>query len=230
VKTFANLKSRLEALPSIREGRQHDARYAAFLANAISATEKLQKALNASTHAAPVLPALGYDEALKTIRSVSKRASRLRDKLNIEPAAVAESSTEESFTRLFEDATLALKSCQSAWETELQAKIKDWEAIQDVVAKLMPAQGGRLKKAIWALQTAKNDLPLTKEAAAETRSHLDDLKDSIANLDLQGPFGEFLRAAASPDGADLNLLLNEEVSKVIAKHQLQKVFRVRLSS
>lgn len=230
MKTLANLKSRLEALPAIREGRQHEARYSAFLTNTIAAVEKLEKASKASTHAAPVLPAAGYISASKTIRSVGKSASKLRDKLDAEPSSVAGSSIEESFTRLFENATLALKSCQSAWESELQAKIKDWEAIQDVVAKLIPKEGGRLKRAIISLQTAKANLPTTEEDAARASIALEDLKDSISKLDLEGPFGDFLRSSASPEGADLNLLLNDEVLNVLTKHHLQKVFRVRVSS
>ena len=229
MKTFASLKSRLEALPAIREGRQHEANYAGFLAKGVPAAEKLVTALNASAHAASVLPSADYHEASKKIRSAGRSASGLRKKLEAEPAAVAASGTEKSFILLFENAADALKISQSAWETELQNKVKDWEAIQDVVAKLIPAQGGRLRKAIRALQTAKDALPQTKEAAAQVKVDLEELRDSVAKLDLQGPFGEFLRATASPEGADLHLL-NDDVAKVIASHQLQKVFRVRVSS
>src|SRR5205807_2519341 len=108
------------ALPGVREGRQHEAHYAEFLKKSASAKENLEKASGAATHAASVLPASGYNEAHKTIKSSSSIASRLREKLDAEPGAIVDAKIDASFTRLFDNAVSALKSCQTAWETQLQ--------------------------------------------------------------------------------------------------------------
>lgn len=238
MKTLANLKGRLEALNGIREGRRHEAHYAEFLKKSTAAKENLEKASDAATHAPPVLPASGYNDARKTVKSSSNIASRLRGKLDAEPGAIVDANTEDSFTRLFENAASALKSCQSAWETQIQVKIKDWQTIAEVVSKLgegeeaksMKAQAKKLRTAIDSLDAAKTNLPKTEQDASKIRSDLKDLNDSVSKLGLDTPFGKFLQDAASPLGADLDAAQAVEVSKQITELKLAKVFRVRLSS
>lgn len=230
MKTLANLKLRLVALPGIRQGRQHEACYASFLDKAIPAKESLGETFAAIANAQPVLPAAGYADARRAVRNASSVASRLRQKLTEEPASVIESKIEESFTRLFENAQSGLRSCKQAWESELQNKIKDWETIAEVVAKLMRTEGTRLKSTINSLRAAKGKLPLTKKDATEVQAYLEDLRDSVSKLGLETAFGKFLQSAASPFGADLSAAQETEVSNMITKHKLDKVFRIRLST
>ena len=238
MKSLANLKARLEALPKVREGRQHEALYAEYLKKSTLAKKTFEKASNAVSYAAPVLPASGYTEALKTVKSSSNIAFRLRDKLDTEPGAIVDAGSEASFTRLFDNATSAMKSCQNAWETQLQAKIKDWQTIAEVVTKLgegegvkpMEAQAKKLNTAIDTLLEAKTNLPQTESNASKTQSYLKDLNDSVSQLGLDTPFGKFLQDAASPLGADLDAVQVSEVTKKITELNLAKVFRIHLSS
>lgn len=238
MKTLTNLKTRLEALPDIREGRQHEAFYAEFLKKSIDAAEKLAKAEKGAVHATPILPATAYNQASRTVRLAIGIASRLRKKLTDEPGEVVDQNIDASFIRLFENATLSLKTCQNAWETQLQGRIKDWQVIGEVVAKLaekqdaksMKPQTEKLRIAIKSLETAKTKLPQTKQEASEVQSDLKDLNDSVSKLGLDSPFGKFLQDAASPFGAGLDVAQGTEVSKQIAELKLAKVFRVRLSS
>lgn len=238
MKTLANLKTRLEALPRVREARQHEAHFAEFSKKCESAGDRLRRAADASVHAPAVLPASGYGAALTTIRSTKRMATRLKEKLSAEPAAIVEKNTEASFIRLFDNAATALKSCQAAWENELEARIKNWQAIAEVVAKLgagneaksMKAQAKKLRTAIDSLDAAKSNLPQTERDASKIQSDLKDLNDSVSKLGLDTPFGKFLQDAASPLGADLDAAQAVEVSKQIAELKLAKVFRVRLSS
>jgi len=230
MKPLENLKRRLLALPAVREGRQHEERYAAFLAKAIPAKDKLTRTSTALANAPTVLPSAGYAEPRKATKTSASIALRLKEKLTAEPAAVAEDNIEKSFARLFANADAALSCCQATWQTELQNKIKDWEAIADVVAKLVKTEGARLQRAITSLRTAKATLPETAKAAKEVQGHLDDLKDSVSKLGLRTEFGKFLQAAASPSGADLSAAQADEVAKMIKQYSLEKVFRIRLSS
>lgn len=233
MKNLPDLKQRLEDLPEKRKRRQHEGRYKAFLEKASAAKKKLTDSSAGIALTELMVPAAVYNGARASIKSCSVTSVRLRGKLlkeTKESNIIAEPDTEQGFVSLSEKAASALEACQRAWESELQAKVKDWETIQEVVAKLMPAQGARLKRAIASLHAAKRALPLTKKAADDIKDDLEDLKDAIAKLDLKGTFGEFLRATVSPDGADLSLAQDAEVSKVISKHKLQHVFRVRVSS
>lgn len=238
MKALPNLKNRLLALDGIREAKNHQALYSEFLKRTGSALENLKKAALVSTNAALVLPGSGYQEAMKTVRSSGKIASRLREKMNADPAAIAEKATEVSFTRLFDYGTGAFKSCQLTWENQLQAKLKDWQTIADVVSRLgegteakpIKAQAKKLKAAIDSLVVAKSKMPVTEKEVSKVQSDLNDLNESVSQLGLNTPFGKFLQDAASPLGADLAAVEIEEVSKQIAELKLSKVFRVRLSS
>jgi len=238
MKTLANFKTRLEALPRIREARQHEAHYAEFSKKCESAGDRLRRAADASVHAPAVLPASGYGAALTTIRSTKRMATRLKEKLSAEPAAIVEKNTETSFIRLFDNAATALKSCQDAWENELEARIKNWQAIAEVVAKLgedeeakaLKAKSIQLKTAIESLSAAKDQLPQTAPDTVRVQRDLADLQEAVSKLGLDTPFGKFLQDAASPAGADLSAAQADEVSRQIADLKLSKVFRVRLSS
>ena len=230
MQTLENLKRRLLVLPAVREGRQHEERYAAFLAKTAPARDKLTKTSAALDHAPAVLPSAGYAEPRKATRTSASIALRLREKLTAEPATVAEDNVEKSFARLFANADSALSSCQLTWQIELQNKIKDWETIADVIAKLVKTEGARLQRAIASIRAAKAALPQTAKASKDVQDHLDDLKDSVSKLGLKTEFGKFLQAAASPAGADLSMAQADEVSKMIKQYSLEKVFRIRLSA
>jgi hypothetical protein len=238
MKTLNDLKTRLEALPAIREGRKHEALYSEFSKKSTLAKHKLLTAERGASHAAPILPATAYSEVSKTIKKASGIASRLRAKLTVNPGEVVDKNTEDSFTRLFENATLALKTCQTTWETQLDGKIKDWQAIAEVVSKLgegedakaMKVQAGKLKSSLDSLVETKKNLPQVEQDAFKAQNDLNELANSVSKLGLDTPFGKFLQEAASPRGADLSAFQDEAVSKQIAELKLDKVFRVRLSS
>jgi hypothetical protein len=238
MKTLNDLKTRLSALPDIRESRTHKGLYAAFLKKSTAAAENLQKAERGASHASVILPATGYSGAAKTIKSSSGIASRLRAKLTDNPGAIVETSIDTSFTRLFENASSALKACQTTWETQLESKIKDWQAIAEVVsslgeeedAKALKTQARKLKASIDSLVESKKNLPQAEKDVSKAKNDLNELTNSVSQLGLDTPFGKFLQDAASPRGADLGAFQDEAVSKQIAELKLDKVFRVRLSS
>ena len=238
MKSLSTLQERLEALPTRREGIKHEACYAEFLKKAALATESLKRSRDGATNSTVALPGINNNEVLKGIKTSVRIAIRLKTKLIEEPAAIIEKTTDESFTRLFDHASTIRNRCQETWESQLQAKIKDWQAIALVVAKLgsgsegakLKASASKLKSAIDSLTVAASNPPQTEQAALKVRSHIHDLTESISNLGLDSPFGRFLQDAASSSGADLESASLEQVAKQIVELKLTKVFRVHLSS
>lgn len=237
MKTIADLKKRLEALPGIRGGRDKEAAYAEFLRKANDAKGKLQKLSPVIPLADSVLPAPGYQEAGKKFNTSAKTAKSLAVKLNADHAAISGQETDSAFTRLTENATDALNRFQTTWDAQIQGKTDKWESLVNVLssldddeAKAVKAQAMIIKKAIDSLrQDWKGKLPAKKKDADTVASTLRTLDEAVAKLDLDTPFGKFLQATAAQDGAGLDLLQNEEVSKAVKKHKLQKVFRIRIS-
>ena len=238
MKTLASLEKRLQALPGIREGKRHEALYSEYLRKSNLSKEKIGKTTNAIAYAAPVLPAKGFSDARKTVNATAVLSSRLAKNLVDQAGAVAAPNTDASFIRLFENAENSVKECETAWESQLQGKIQEWEIIADVTSRLaeegagaaLKAQARRLKAAIDSLRGAKNKLPQNKQNASAIQTNLQQLNDAVTKLGLDTAFGKFLKAAASPQGADLKQAQADEVSKQIEELKLSKVFRVRLTS
>jgi len=236
MKTLVNLKERLEALPARRIGRGHAARYAQFLAVASPAKERLLLAHGAIAIAAPVLPSPNYQVARKSVSSAANIAKRLADKLDADPAFVSEKSAEDSFVRLTENAADAAKKAQEGWQSALQSQIEKWELIADVIPGLgsgtqgLKSQAARLKSAVDSLRMAKAALPQSQKAGAAVKASLEQLADSVSKLGLDTPFGKFLQAAASEQGATLSDAQDKSVAQQIESLKLSSVFRVYLSS
>jgi hypothetical protein len=227
--TLAELKERLSSLPDKRKRAELGATFAAHLGKVQLSRQKAERALAVCSLAQELLPSTGYSEANARARKAGQQASRLQKKLEGTPEGIREASVDHSFTILNDHAEAAWKECSAAWEKEVDAKVKDWATLVDVMSRLVPQQGGRLRTAVSALQSAKNRPPGSKTEARQIEDHLKDLNDVVGKLGLKGAFGKFLRATASQQGADSKDLLDPEVQEKINQHKLWNVFRVKLS-
>lgn len=237
MKTIADLKQRLEALPTRRKEIEHEDKYAQFLDKTAAAKEKIDQVFIALPLVDSVLPTPSYKEARTKLNRAARSAAGIAQKLKKDAALISDSSVDKSFGALGENATNSLSVLTSSWKTQVHNKVKDWEVIAGVISKIVEGndesaiktQAKRLQSAIDALHLAKSKLPQTGASAAKVKAEIDVLTDSVAKLDLDTPFGQFLQASAAPDGAALDLLANEDVSEAIKKHKLEKVFRVRVT-
>lgn len=236
MKTLANLKERLEALPERRKGIRQGGLFDQFLSKASPAKEQLVAASNGVIYAAPVLPSPEYDVARRSVRSSARIAKNLAEKLRGDANTISDRGTEDSFVKLTDYANNAFKKATSGWQAAVQAKIEKWEIIAEVVAAIakenlgIREQAKRLKSSVDALCLAKDALPKSQKEAAAVDKHLKELTDAISKLGLNTPFGKFLQDTASEQGALLSDAEEETVAQQIKSLKLTKVFRVRLSS
>jgi hypothetical protein len=236
MKQLADLKKRLEALPERRKGSDQRALFDQFLSKATTAKEHLVSASNGVAYAAPVLPSSEYDVARRAVRSSARISKNLADKLRRDANTISDRATQESFSNLTDKARGSLGKITSGWQDALRAQIEKWELIADVIAQIgsgshsLSSQATRLKSAINSLRLAKESLPQTQKAGEAVKENLDQLADSVSKLGLDTPFGKFLQAAASGEGAPLGDVHDKSVAQQIESLKLSGVFRVRLSS
>jgi hypothetical protein len=236
MKSLAHLKTRLETLPELRKGIEQAGLFAHFLKKVELVKQQLIEASEAAACSAPVLPSPQHDAALRSVRSSARIANNLAEKIRRDANTISDRGTEESFVKLTENSREALKRAKLGWQSELQSRIEKWETIAGVVSALgqqtqaIKAQAGQLKRSVDLLSQAKEKLPCSQSDAANVKSHLEQLAESVSQLGLDTPFGKFLQAAASEQGAPLSEMENEAVAEKIKSLKLDKVFRVRLSS
>lgn len=236
MKSLANLKQRLEALPELKKGIEKAGLFAHFASKADSANAQLSEASDAVACSAPVLLSPEYDVARRSVRGSARIAKNLAEKLRKDANAISDRGTEESFVKLTDHAKEALKRTKSGWQSALQAKIEKWETVAGVVSAIgretpgIRVQGSRLKSSVDNLRKAKDTLPRSPKDVASVEEHLEQLTDAVSKLGLNTPFGKFLQAAASDQGAFLSDAEDEAVAQQIKSLKLAKVFRVRLTS
>lgn len=235
MKTFEEIRTTLEKLPDLRRAREHEESYAQLSIVAKKARDELKRVATALPHAASVAAAPEYVKVRKDMGVISKSATRLAEKLKSQPEAVSERSTDAAITKIKEGASTCLKDFQKGWATQISGKARQWKEIATVVSKLGHGAGGnnirsqalKLTKAIQSLESAATVLPQDGEKASAVQDDLNAISEAVAQLDLETPFGKFLRAAADENrGADLENLQNPEVIDAINKHNLQTSFRV----
>lgn len=238
MKTFLEIRESLKKLPDLRKGRAFEEKYAQYLKIIVKAKDELSKASVALPHADAVAPAPEYAEVRKSISKASKNAKQIAEKLKAQPEAIDEKATDKIITSLKENAAASLSQCKKVWETRIASKARQWKEIAGVVTKLggaadgekIKVQASKLTNAIRSLEFAATDLPQDKAKALAVQNDLKSITDAVADLDLETPFGRFLRNAADENkGADLESLQNPEVLEAISKHNLQKSFRIYLT-
>ena len=236
MKNLANLKQRLEALPELRKGIEQRGLFDQFLSKVTSVKEQLVAASNAVDYATSVLPATEYAVARRSVKSSARIAKNLTEKLRHDTNTISDRATEESFVKLADYAKDAVKKATSGWQSALQAKIENREAIATVVAAIaennsgIRAQAQRLKVSVDGLRAAKDKLPRSSKDVESVDGKLKELAGAVSTLGLDTLFGKFLQDAASQHGADLGAAQATEVANQIAELKLTKVFRVHLSS
>ena len=126
-----------------------------------------------------------------------------------------------------EHADAAVAQCETTWNTEVEAKVIDWAQLVDVICRLVPHRGNHLRTTVADLRRVR--IPETTGDAKRVSDLLVDLSDIIGSLGLKTAFGKFLQQAASAQGANLLDASKPEVLAAIAEHNIEHVFRVRLS-
>jgi hypothetical protein len=229
MKSLLDIKARLLSLTDLRIARELETKYSVFLEKTQKSRSKVQDVARAAAVVVEVFPGTSYSDALSRARKASAQASRVRASLETDAKSIAQNSIERSFTLMNEHADWAWMNCQQVWERSIDTKLKEWTPLVDIVSRLLPDQGNRLRNTMSALQGVRNACPTAKAEAGKVKERVDALGEIIATLGLETAFGRFLRSVASPEGASLTAAQNPEVQAAIAQHKLDRLFRVKLS-
>ena len=233
MKNLLDIKEKLEELPAIRKRRKHHALFMTYAEKSEDAAQKIEKGCVGADAIVEVFPK-GNPPSASIVKRTAKSANRLIGVIEADPAAIAISNTEEAFFRIFDNASKYQNDVTKVWENLVTDETQLWEQIAEVLLDLAGKEEGKelkkqartLKSAIGALQQA--GLPETKDSVESAKKNVSDLRDAVVALKLDTPFGNFLKDAASPQGAHLDSVKAEEVAKQIEELKLNRIFRIRI--
>lgn len=225
---LAELKAGLASLPEKRKKAKAGDHFAAYLSLLKTAHERVALVASASPHVKASLPAVNCDTSVANAGKAARQAAQLREALAKDPEGISEAQTQRGFDALKQAAESAANGLKDAWARGIEAKLREKGAVVKLLETVLPQQGKMLKRIVTNLQHETTP-PSTKESAKRVQDSFAELDRIAGQLDLDGPFGDFLRAAASDAGAEPKALLDPEVRKGFDKHGLWKSFRVRSS-
>lgn len=225
---FSDLKTRLAALPEKRELAKAGDHFAAYLGILKTARERVSTVLSASAHLHLALPSLNCETPVANAMKAVRQAVQLRETLIDNPKAITETHVVRGFELLKQAAESAATGLREAWARGIEGRLREKAALLRLLEQVLPQPGRVLKRIVTGIQS-ENDPPTSKEAAKRIQDAFAELDKLAGQLELDGAFGDFLRAAASPGGADPKALLDPDVKKGFDKHSLWKSFRVRSS-
>ena len=219
------LKARVEALPGKREKQNLVDRLRKFGEDLSGVRINLATATTQVDHARRVFPEISRQDVDEAVRKAALSARRLRSALEKNLGEILTPGVEKRVLTLKDSAKEAASRVRDSWDRTLARQVG---ALRPIVTLARDArlQGGevlahRLDK-LAALR-----VPASAEVAAELKSELESLRESVAVLGLKGKASEFLMRAAQGN-ASVKDLEHSEVRDVLDRFQLWDRLSVKL--
>ena len=220
------LKERLEKLPQLKSERNLSAKFGIYTQRIAQSREKLSKSFRDMEFISKVYPeAQCKQTVLPLLKKSIKEANKLYQSIDEDAQTVQKKATDNGVVRLGEYANSASGKCHDIWMLEITNNVTKWEKLASVIQNLGAKGGQEFKKAV---ETLKNkNIPRNDDEVTEIEKIKIELQKGVANLGLEGPFGEFLKAT-SEVGASPRDLLEDEIKEKMEEYSLWDSFRVRL--
>ena len=226
--TLSELKLKLDALPARQKIANQGQLFSRFWEKTNKARMKAAEAVTAARCAKLAVDNFDDKEVVERAKRAGRRAARLHKKLSADSAAIVEPDVQNYFALLIAEADAAYSECVTAWTASVQSKLAGRAALADVLAKVLPQEGGEMRKTVSALEQTAGRLPLSESQALRVRGLLGYFDELMNKIGLSDEVGEFLREVASPNGATLTSLQRSKVQSFLDDHDLRGVFRIRL--
>ena len=164
------------------------------------------------------------EDAVKQSR---KQAARLAEKLKTDFDEIGSRETDNKITRIKERNEEAGDQIRKDWKKRVVDELKPLLPLVDIVreATLLGHEG--ISESVAAIKAQEESPPETMEAAVNMRQSLSFLRESLSNLDLEGPGGEFLKKAVKGK-ASAKDLLKEEVQSFLNDKDLWDILTINV--
>lgn len=216
------LKKRIDALPRLRRAAGVKDRARHLLPAVRDARKKLEDVIGIYQNARDLLPGAKYNRGIDASEKAIRLAKRIHARLADSPEALSDAKFAEDFTLLAEEARRAYGLMEDAWNDSRDARIASRAPLAEALSKM-----GRSDGAVKALARVRGAAPpASPEEKKFVKKMLDEL-DAIVDR-FEGPLGELLKAAASPEGADPKLLLDQEVQAALKENKMWDKLRLRI--
>ena len=224
---LVEIKSRIEKLPRLQKQKQNNAKVEAFRIGINNAFTDLGDCIKQRNCFLAVFPDAKLRKTEDAVKQSRKQAARLVEKLKTDFDEIGSRETDNKITRIKERNEEAGDQIRKDWKKRVVDELKPLLPLVDIVREATLPGHEEISESVAAIKAQEESPPETMEAAVKMRQSLSFLRESLSNLDLEGPGGEFLKKAVKGK-ASAKDLLKEEVQSFLNDKDLWDILTINV--
>ena len=219
------IKSRIERLPQLQKQKSEGKKVDAFTERITEAHLGILACAQQRTQVLRVFPDLKLKKTEDAVKQSKAQAARLVEKLNEDFHEISNAATDGKITRIRERTGEAKDQIKKEWKRRLAEELKPLLPLVEIVREAELPGHQEATASLDRLQESAAIPPAMANDATAIRNDLQELREVIAELALEGPGGEFLKKAVK-GRADAKDLLKEEVQEFLTEKDLWGILTI----
>jgi hypothetical protein len=226
-----DLVERMKSLPSKRKLKD----VVEYLSTYRDRVEKSRVRFSEVTRVLQAVERISGDAKLAKARSDSKQASSKARKLRRELTqaksddeiieSIRRKATENAVIAIDELTAAASREARDQWRRDLERRLKPFIELRDVAVQCGLPGGIELSRVLTLLEARLDSPPQTVDDADAIQATMNNARQALGQLGIEGKTGEFLKAAASGKG-DPRMLFDAEVEAYFDQRNLWGLLQV----
>lgn len=226
-----DLVERMKSLPSKRKLKD----VVEYLSTYRDRVEKSRVRFSEVTRVLQAVERISGDAKLAKARSDAKQAATKARKLRRELTqaksddeiidSIKRKATENAVIAIDDLTAAASREARDQWRRDLERRLKPFTELSDVAVQCGLPGGAELNRVLVLLQTRLDSPPQNVEDADAIQTTMNEARQALGQLGIEGKAGEFLKTAASGKG-DPRKLFDAEVKAYFDKENRWDLLRV----
>ena len=226
-----HLVERMKSLPSKRKLKD----VVEYLSTYRDRVEKSRVRFSEVTRVLQAVERISGDAKLAKARSDAKQAATKARKLRRELTqaksddeiidSIKRKATENAVIAIDDLTAAASREARDQWRRDLERRLKPFTELRDVAVQCGLPGGAELSRVLILLETQLDSPPQSVNDADAIQATMNEARQALGQLGIEGKTGEFLKAAASGKG-DPRKLFDAEVKTYFDERNLWELLRV----
>lgn len=222
-----DVSGRIKQLPELQKQKKRSALVEAFTKRIDEAHNELLECVMHRSSFLTVFPDENLNKTVDALKQSKAQAMRLLQKLREDFDEIGKTDTDKKITRIRERNKEAQEQMKKEWKKRLLDELLPLNPLIEIAREAELPGSKAIATSAESLNSSVSCPPQSLDEASKIRDSLNFLRNSLSELKLEGPGGEFLGRAIK-GRADAKELLNEEVQEFLNEKDLWGILRLRV--
>lgn len=220
-----NVKLRIDNLPKLQKQKQNNEKVYNLSIKMEEAFNDLKECLNSRRSVLIVFPNANLKKITDANKQTKKQVALLLVKLQENLDEIGTSETNQKVIRIRERNDEAKEQIQKEWKNCIEEELDFFSPLLEIVRSLPGYES--LVTSFNSIQNRTLSPPSTHETALKLKTDINNLRDSLGKLKLDGPGGNFLKDAVNGRAVAKDLL-NKEIQDFLETNGLWKILTIKV--